>query len=136
MKNPDYFEEEQTIENYDLKIIEHNFEEIAKGGVHQLLDESLGGNAGTTELDGKEYHCCAANGYAKADTGEIIMFGNFQDVPIDIRNNNPEFIMKAALLEKYYKIVKFFHSEELSPRGVKNIEEAISKYNLKKEGEK
>ena len=69
-----------------LDITEKNLKLMKRtktGGMEGLLlTESLGGNAGFAE-DGRS--CGATNFYFDSQTGEIKYFGNYQDVPNDIR---------------------------------------------------
>ncbi len=58
--------------------------------------ESWGGNAGTVVLDGREYSCAAARGYADPASGKILTFGNPQDVPEDSRGGSAEFLFRVA----------------------------------------
>ena len=44
-----------------------------------LVNESIGGNAGRNRA--------AINGFARRDTGEIVAWGNLQDIEDDIRNS-------------------------------------------------
>ena len=117
-------------------VTEHNSQMLNHDMLRLLEAESIGGNAGSIEIDGKKYSCAAANGFANPDTGEIIMFGNIQDIPRDIVKNNIGFTLRVAMdWQKggFFKIVHFFVSshdkKEFSTEGKLVIESAINKWN-------
>lgn len=58
--------------------------------------ESWGGNAGTIVIDGREYSCAVARGYADPESGKILTFGNPQDVPENQRQGYAEFLFRVA----------------------------------------
>ncbi len=64
------------------------------GGMKDLLgQESLGGNAG---CEGNR-PCAATHFYYDQNTGEIIQFGNCQDVPEEIKKKYMEGIFRLSL---------------------------------------
>lgn len=66
-------------ENIADRIVSSNLEKM-KGEMEDLLrGESIGGNAGRYEIDGKKFPCGAANAQFNRLTGEIVVFGNIQD---------------------------------------------------------
>ena len=84
------------------------------GGMFSL-SESIGGNAGIHE--GRS--CYGANFYYHPQTGEILYFGNYQDVPKEIRENFPEGTFRVAVgnltegslrvtIDNVHKIVQLF----------------------------
>jgi hypothetical protein len=144
----------------DLEIISHNLAMIEEDGKELAGGESIGGNAGGINIDGKYYHCRALNGRADIRTGKILLFDNPQNIPLEIIEMGTEFTLREAvnfippdeLLElfnsrpdksqdaetffknfggKQSKIVNFFGADMFSERGRKNIEAAISLYNEK-----
>ncbi len=64
------------------------------GMVSELGTESFGGNAGYWE----SFPCAGVRFYYDRGTGEIVTFGNFQNVRRQIRENFPEGIFKVAIL--------------------------------------
>lgn len=74
---------------FDQKIVKHNLKMLFDDMEKLLLEESIGGNAGSIEIDGKKYPCAVANGYVSQTTGEIVVFGNIQDIknPEILKNN-------------------------------------------------
>lgn len=125
--------EEEKLE-YDPKIVAHNLNMLNKDMVKLLLIESIGGNADSVEIEGKRYLCGGANGYANKNNGEIIIFGNIQDVGKNTKDNtdNSDFTLRVALDSKsagFFKIVDFFESENFTKEGKQNIEIAIKQYN-------
>jgi hypothetical protein len=66
-----------------------------KGGMEALLlTESLGGNAGFMP---DRRSCGATNFYFDKDSGDIKCFGNFQDVPEEIRSQYPLGTFRIAI---------------------------------------
>lgn len=61
----------------NLAVMHHDMERL-------LVNESMGGNAGTTTVEGLPCSCAAANFFADPVTGEIRSFGNHQDVDPDV----------------------------------------------------
>ncbi len=128
-------------EQLDEQTIHHNLLEMATPMSYLLNNESLGGNAGEVEIEGKPYSCAAANGYADVVTGKIVAFGNFQDVPEIIRSRNQAFVFRVALdLEVvegkpsgrgFFKIVGFYEKEFFSQNARGILEESIKLWNEK-----
>lgn len=84
-------------ENTEEAILSQNLVQMRSSMVHLLMDESVGGNAGTIVMGGKPFSCAAARGFADAHSGKIIAFGNYQDVPENIRSVYPEFVFRIAI---------------------------------------
>lgn len=63
-----------------------------------VLSESMGGNAGFIDVREKKYPCSGANGFFDPLSGEIKMFGNWQDVPEEIKKNYFHFIFRVVRL--------------------------------------
>jgi len=79
-----------------------------------LARETMGGNAGYMP-DGRP--CAAANFYFNQKTGEIEYFGNFQEVPREIRLRRASGVFRIAIdLENYSKeIVEIYYREYYAP---------------------
>jgi hypothetical protein len=75
----------------------HNLNMMGAPFTRAVSMESIGGNAGFYEIEGRAYPCAAINGYHDSESGKIITFGNFQQVSPDIRANNQTFTFKIAL---------------------------------------
>jgi hypothetical protein len=129
-----------TVETPDERIVMQNLALMKKEMMHLLMNESIGGNAGTTTIDGQEYVCAGANGYANMETGEILYFENYQNIPPDIRDNNQHFTFKVAVVGKNLsmvnknnnrpKIVEFIEKNNFSEVGQMNIQTAIDEFNM------
>lgn len=114
-------------------IWQHNLE-MMDGEMQKLLNsESIGGNAGRSVVDGKKYSCAAANGYANPETGEILAFGNPQDLSKDIIASGKEFTMRVAfdLGHGFFKVLEILATDQFSPKGQAALDEAAAKYNIK-----
>ncbi len=89
---------DSKVESRDREIVTHNIEMLNKDMLDLLGGESIGGNAGDVEIDGKFYSCAGANGYADKKTGKIIVFGNIQDIKDkNIIENNLDFTLRVAV---------------------------------------
>ena len=112
---------------------EHNLDMLNKDMQELLMGESLGGNAGFVEIEGKKYSCAAANGYVNPETGKIVAFGNIQDVPPEIVRRNIPFTLKVAFGMKqggYFKIMEVISSsEKFSANCRPAIQSAVDKWN-------
>jgi hypothetical protein len=113
----------------------HNLSQMNGSMIRLLRNESLGGNAGRVNLGGRYYSCAAAHGYADPQSGRIMAFGNVQDIPLEIREENAEFIMKAAFGGlRFFRIVEFLASgggagPKLSPDARDVLEESAQRWN-------
>lgn len=85
-----------------------------------LTRESFGGNAGYTS-DGRS--CAEANFYFDKTNGEIKYFGNFQNVPEQIRSKYSSGSFRVALDSKIWRleIVDMFYSMDEFPHRVERI---------------
>ncbi len=101
------------------------------GMEHLLAHESIGGNAGSW----KGMPCQAANFYYSKWTGEIITFGNPQEVSPEIKENNPLGTFRIALNFKAEKsrIIQLLIEDKISDQAKKNLDETIRVYNEKQE---
>jgi len=130
-----------AVEQADERIVFHNLKKLNEQMMDLLMSESIGGNAGTEVIDGMEYTCAAANGYANKETGEILFFGNYQEVPEDIRDKEQHFTLRVAIAGKYLspvnthndkpRIINFIEKEKFSEIGRMSIQEAIDQFNSK-----
>ncbi len=119
------------------EVVSHNLK-MMETDMQKLSDnESVGGNAGTITIQGKMCSCMGLNGYADRNTGEILAFGNFQDIPSEIRKKGIEFTFRKAIYTDMktftggQKIIDFFGAERFSDKGRENINIAINSYNAK-----
>jgi hypothetical protein len=113
-------------------IIEKNLEKMTSnndGDMPPLLqEESYGGNAGFW----KGYSCAAANFHYDQDTGEIIAFGNIQDLSREIVEKYPShFFRVAADFFKSWKkrIVDYSAPKYVSAEARSILEETVAEYN-------
>lgn len=96
-------------ETIQKAIIQSNLELMIsserKGMACALRYESMGGNAGFTS---EGHPCCGANFRFDRNTGEIIYFGNSQDVPAEVKNapQNAEGTFRVA-----FNLSRQFRSE-------------------------
>ncbi len=133
---PNKFEQNINIESGELipnkEIIEHNLKMLNNEMLAFINKESFGGNAGSALMDGKRYPCAGANGYANLETGEIVIFGNIQNIPKDLIKKNVAFSFRVAMdlrNGEFMKIIGFFGSENFSSQGKNAIESAIKEWN-------
>ena len=115
------------------KLIAHNLDEMGSPMMRLLTVESIGGNAGFAEINGRKIPCAAARGFADAQTGEIIDFGNFQNVPRKIRNTYPEFIFRIAVdlrrRNPFYWIVESSFDASFTANARKLLQESVERWN-------
>ena len=77
---------DKDIVSRNLGVMEREMEALSK-------EESI---SGSMIIEGQRYPCVYLNGYADKQTGEILAFGNFQDIPEEIKNKGVKFIFKEA----------------------------------------
>lgn len=99
-----------------------------------LYRESVGGNAGSVQIEGVAYSCAAANFYINKETGKIVIFGNFQSIPERIRDDEQylPMVFKIAVDPKtlgFFKIVATSGYKDLSTEATENLRESIRLYN-------
>jgi len=125
--------------------IEENLEKMRSEMGELLLEESMGGNAGSVEIRGKKFPCAVANGACDTRTVKILAFGNIGDrVMRELRHSYDgerlgEFAFRAAcnLDRKFqpYRIVNFFHgavdwySGELESTAITVLKRSVEEYN-------
>lgn len=129
-----------SVEEADERIVEKNLEKLNTEMMQLLMNESIGGNAGTMAIDGEEYVCGAANGYADRESGEIYIFENYQNVPVELRDNGQHFTLIAAVVGKHLekvndnndkpRIVNFIEKDKFSERAQLSLQEAIDRFNV------
>ncbi len=66
----------QAAEQEKRQIVGENVGRMRTEMIEEIRDESVGGNAGSIVIDGKEYPCAGANFTADRHTGRIGAFGN------------------------------------------------------------
>jgi hypothetical protein len=115
------------------KLIAHNLDEMGSPMMRLLTVESIGGNAGFAEINGRKIPCAAARGFADGQTGEIIDFGNFQNIPRKIRNTYPEFIFRIAVdlrrRNPFYRIVESSFDASFTANARKLLQESVERWN-------
>jgi hypothetical protein len=116
------------------RILAHNLGEMRSSMMRLLTVESIGGNAGFAEIGGRKLPCAAARGFADGDTGEIMAFGNFQNIPKKIRNTYPEFIFRIAVdlrrRNPFYRIVESSFGAAFTSRARKILQESVERWNV------
>ena len=102
-----------------------------------LYSESVGGNGGKLEVDGKKYSGAVANGYANPETGEIIAFGNSQNIPQEVKTKNQEFTMRVAfdVNRGFFNVVDIVGIDGFSDSAMGTLHESMVRYNLYHEQE-
>lgn len=128
ISNPKW-EAEDAVE----RIIAHNLDEMRTSMMRLLTVESIGGNAGFVEIGGRKIPCAAARGFADGETGKIIDFGNFQNIPRKIRNTYPEFIFRIAVdlrrRNPFYRIVESSFDASFTSKARKLLQESVERWN-------
>ncbi|PIS05511.1 MAG: hypothetical protein COT81_00655 [Candidatus Buchananbacteria bacterium CG10_big_fil_rev_8_21_14_0_10_42_9] len=116
-------------------IIASNFDKMNTEMFKLLHSESFGGNAGSVEIDGEKYPCAAANGYADAENGQIIEFGNYLD-------ENAAFTLRVAIElsrdggrgKGFFRIVETIFKGKFSERAEKNLRSSVERWNNETKG--
>lgn len=120
-------------EDIDESILSHNLVEMRSSMMHLLTDESIGGNAGKMDIGGRTFSCAAARGFADAESGKIIAFGNYQDIPENIRGAYPEFIFRMAVdferRNPFFRIVECSAGTSFTSQGKKMLQESMERWN-------
>ena len=114
-------------------ILSHNLDEMRSSMMRLLTVESIGGNAGIIDIGGRKYPCAAARGFADGESGEIIIFGNYQNIPKKIRNTYAEFIFRIAVdLERrnpFFRIVEWSAGASFTSKARKMLQESVERWN-------
>ncbi len=133
MDRLDFFDKGEVGPQINTEILARNAEIIKSEMMRLLIEESIGGNAGSAVVNGRKYLCAAANGYADKETGRIITFGNIQDLPEEITANNEKFTFRVALGgardPKFMHIVDFYGGDNFSDTGRDILEKTIERFN-------
>jgi len=120
-------------ENTEEGILSHNLLQMRSSMMRVLMDESVGGNAGTIEMGGKPFSCAAARGFADAHSGKIIAFGNYQDVPENIRSLYPEFVFRIVVGfgqgNPLSRIIECFSAGSFSSKAKAMLEKTMERWN-------
>ena len=120
-------------ENTEEGILSHNLLQMRSSMTRVLMDESVGGNAGTIEMGGKLFSCAAARGFADAHSGKIMAFGNYQDVPENIRSVYPDFVFRIAVGfgqgNPSLRIIECYSDGSLSPQAKAMLEKTMERWN-------
>lgn len=126
---------EKSSEASREEIIARNFQKMNSEMIGLLRRESMGGNAGDVEIDGKRYPCAAANAWVDRESGEIKMFGNFQEIPEEIRSSNVNICFRIAVnffgegRKGFFRIVNILDKETLSAFAQEVIDASAADYN-------
>ena len=124
---------ESVPEDIRQSILSHNLAEMHSSMMRLLSVESVGGNAGTIDLGGRKFSCAAARGYADAESGKIVAFGNPQDIPEDIRNSYPEFVFRIAVAfergNPFSRIVECSADNSFTSSGKKMLQKSMERWN-------
>lgn len=124
-------------------VIEHNLTMMSEDMQRLLGTESIGGNGGNIEIEGKMHSASGANGYARPGNGEIVLFENIQYIKDkSIVEDNAKFILRVAMdrpermktdnFRGFFKIVGLRlekSKNQLSPEGEANLRESIKRWN-------
>jgi hypothetical protein len=125
--------ENKELNESDESIVTSNLQKMDSEMEQVLLKESMGGNAGTYVLNGEDCVCAGVNGYLDADTGEIICFGNIQDLDRDMIKGRAHFIFRIARpMKSRPQIVELIESagfENLTPRAKDIVVKCVNTWN-------
>jgi len=104
----------------------------------EMNGESIGANAGSTEIDGKRVQCMGINGYADKQTGRITIFGGIQNIDPAIVQRDSHFILTIALPliaavikgePLAMKIIEIHRAEEMDAAGKAKLAAAAAIWN-------
>ncbi len=119
----------------DEDVVASNLALMRTKMIKHLNTESIGGNAGSVEIDGKCYSCAAANMYVDCATGRILVFGNIQNIDSRIKEDgaNADCGLHVAYSFDwgFFRILSVYewHPGVLSDLARSNIQKAIELYN-------
>lgn len=122
-ENP--FDIYQTVESQPGIVIAKNLDKIRKEMLVLLRKESMGGNAGTLEIGGIKFSAQGANGYADPETGEILAFGNPQDLEDEVKNQGKIFTFKVVNKNGIRKAI-LNNSLDFSPKAIAALQESAA----------
>lgn len=116
--------------------VEKNLVMLETDMIDLLYGESLGGNAGSFNFEGKKYLCGAANFFVDPSTGEIKKFGNWQDIEPEIRENYPEatlFVAFTPLSSNPFSLIieVCYNKNSISRQSLNCVFQAVEGYNKK-----
>lgn len=99
-----------------------------------LMSESVGGNAGHIKIEGEFFPQAVANGLIDVETGEIIAFGNPQDIKDKKNANAEEFAFAVAVDDSrqygFFKITFCRKNDSLfSEQALRVLAKTIERYN-------
>lgn len=129
------FESYNSPEQADEHIVAENFAKMNTEMRKVLRSESIGGNAGSIQIEGKAYGCAGANAYVNPVSGRIEVFGNIQDIPSELTagkallNMRVAFSMEVPTHGGFFRIVEVFGLDKLGAQARKAIEASIDEYN-------
>ncbi|MEK6848608.1 MAG: hypothetical protein AABX65_03165 [Nanoarchaeota archaeon] len=128
------------------EIIQKNLELMVKDDFSDgsfkecICSESLGGNAGSVTIGGKEYSCGGANFVYDTGSGQILYFGNSQNFPEKIKEKIATGKAKHStfrvavkfgedISEIRFRIVEHYFNGKSNNPAVRTILESVNKYN-------
>ncbi|MFA6022702.1 MAG: hypothetical protein WC781_01295 [Candidatus Pacearchaeota archaeon] len=118
----------------DIEIIKKNLERMLGQERYcmdfELVDESIGGNAGFYE----KRPCAGANFYYNPTSGKIKAFGICQIIPKEILSRYPKGSFRVTI-SPYSEIVNCYLQEGASSEAQSNISESIKIYNVVKKSQ-
>ena len=123
----------------DDAVVASNLAEMDGPMMRLLETESIGGNAGRVKLGGTYYACAAANGYSDPQSGQIVQFGNSQNVSQDILDTCAAFTVRVAYRPTmFFKIVHLVTddragSRALTPVARRALAESVRRWNASRE---
>lgn len=129
---------ETNQEEINEVLLKHNLKMMGSDMHRLLFSESIGGNAGAYESNGIYYSCGAANLNVNPETGEIMAFGNFQNIPQEILDKTARLIFKVAIdlkgeYKKYhngfFRIIETYGLDNLNQNARRVIEKSVEDYN-------
>lgn len=118
-------------------LISNNLEKMKTEMISLMMSESLGGTGGRMEIDGESFSAMGANGYIDKQTGEIIIFGNTQDVPEELREGKGHFTLQIAnnfkyqqgLDQKNFSQARVYSTSDLSDHANEILKETVIRWN-------
>lgn len=117
------------------ELIAQNLTKMETEMIQVLLDESIGVNAGHTEIDGQKYSLACANGFAETATGLIMEFGNNIQPKTTKPASSIQILvacdMKGERTNMFFKIVKILYSAKIPMVARNAISRAGNAYNKK-----
>lgn len=113
-------------------VIKKNLGQMDDGMRKLLISESQGGNSGRMLIGQQRYVAQGANGYIHPVTGEILVFGNPQDVGEEVKVIGKIFLLQVARNTDYkYYVAKVFDATEVPSEAKEILEETVEEWNAR-----